>query len=261
MVRSERTNHNPHPGRSSGRIRRAPSGLGVLADVLRGKPARIPAWQARGPLYGTLDNAHHLRRRPLAVSLIRQTSPKQYSRLAPRFAAPVASPAPIAGPGCECSTSLLRLRAQLRHAHQPRTSLSIQRRTDSCRLPPAEESWWPWVLPTATISSTVGFPSTAGSGHSPPSRARRSSAGGGRAGPGSHSPRKGRMVVLGREDRGRLPGMRRYAPRIAPRPPMAGLNRLCLAQRRSNFLDRIFKGAQTHRIGRTRTGAGAPGRP
>ena len=130
--------------------------------------------------------------------------------------------------------------------------MSIQRRTDSCRLPPAGEFWWPWVLPTATISSTVGFPSTAGSGHSPPSRARRSSAGGGRAGPGSHSPRKGRMVVLGREDRGRLPGMRRYAPRIAPRPSIAGLNRLCLAQRPSNFLDRIFKGAPTHRISGTR---------
>ena len=31
-------------------------------------PVRIPAWQARRPLYGTLDNAHHLRRTTLVVS-------------------------------------------------------------------------------------------------------------------------------------------------------------------------------------------------
>ena len=129
----------------------------MLAGVLRRMPVRIPAWRARRPLYGALDNAHHLRRRPLAVSLIRQTSPKQYSRLAPRFAAPVASPAPIAGPGCEWSTSLLRLRAQLRHAHQPGMSLSIQRRADSCRLPPAEESWWPWAPQQLQFHLQPGF--------------------------------------------------------------------------------------------------------
>jgi hypothetical protein len=39
--------------------------VGVRADVLRGMPVGIPAWQAKRLLHGALDKVHHLRRRPL----------------------------------------------------------------------------------------------------------------------------------------------------------------------------------------------------
>jgi hypothetical protein len=38
---------------------------GVRADVLRGMPVGIPAWQAKRLLHGALDKVRHLRRRPL----------------------------------------------------------------------------------------------------------------------------------------------------------------------------------------------------
>jgi hypothetical protein len=39
--------------------------VGVLADVLREMPARIPAWQAKRLLHGTLTEARYVRRTPL----------------------------------------------------------------------------------------------------------------------------------------------------------------------------------------------------
>ena len=42
--------------------------VGVRADVLRGMPVGIPAWQAKRLLHGALDKMHHLRRRPLEWS-------------------------------------------------------------------------------------------------------------------------------------------------------------------------------------------------
>jgi hypothetical protein len=38
--------------------------VGVRADVLRGMPVGIPAWQAKRLLHGTLDKVRHLSRRP-----------------------------------------------------------------------------------------------------------------------------------------------------------------------------------------------------
>ena len=38
---------------------------GVRADVVRGMPVGIPAWQAKRLLHAALDKVHHLRRRPL----------------------------------------------------------------------------------------------------------------------------------------------------------------------------------------------------
>ena len=45
--------------------------VGVRADVLRGMPVGIPAWQAKRLLHGALDKVHHLRRRP-PVALLAQ---------------------------------------------------------------------------------------------------------------------------------------------------------------------------------------------
>jgi hypothetical protein len=42
--------------------------VGVRADVLRGMPVGIPAWQAKRLLHGALDKVHHLRRRPLVCA-------------------------------------------------------------------------------------------------------------------------------------------------------------------------------------------------